>query len=100
MNGFIGIDIGAVSATVAVAGEGAKAPSVAGYVPVDVGPDRWCLISEYTRTKGQPIVTARAMVDALTAALGAGNVGGVIVTGSGARAVAESLSASTVPHGT
>jgi len=96
MNGFIGIDIGAVSATIAVTGEGAVAPSVAGYLPVDVGPDRWCLISEYTRTKGQPIVTARAMVDPLIEALGAGAVGGVIVTGSGARAVAESLSAATV----
>ena len=59
MNGFIGIDIGAVSAKIAVTGEGAVGPSVAGYLPVDVGPDRWCLISEYTRTKGQPIVTAR-----------------------------------------
>ena len=98
---YVGVDIGAVSVTAAVictdrgaslaAGEGnfeavASAPAFAGQV--------W--ISEYRRTRGQPVASGARMIQDVLAAIGAGGLGGLCLTGSGAKVLADRIAAPTI----
>ncbi len=98
---YVGVDIGAVSITAAVlctdadaelpAGEGkfeaiSTAPAAKGRV--------W--VSEYRRTRGQPVAAGAKLLQDILAAIGSGGIDGLCLTGSGAKVLAEKIGASTV----
>ncbi|MEK7362546.1 MAG: acyl-CoA dehydratase activase [candidate division NC10 bacterium] len=92
----IGIDVGAVSVKVAAAGDRESAPLLRGlggsfwFLPSSP-PDLPLLLSCYRRLMGNPVSAVRALLEELTAALPAGAVTGLGVTGAGSALVAEPL---------
>ncbi len=95
---YIGIDIGAVSATAALLIEGGQDVHVDGFTPLgqQAGPHGRLYLSEYHRTKGKPLAAATEMLEQVLAAVGAANVKGVCLTGSGAKLAAAKLGATLV----
>jgi len=97
----VGIDIGAVSATAALLvqdeGDGLRlARSGLEYAgPLAQGKGR-IYITAYRRTHGKPIASATALLEEVIAAVGAGAVEGVCLTGSGAKAAAAKLGSAVV----
>jgi len=91
----VGIDVGAVSATAAlvVTSTGAAVPE--GIVGFDLlrewGEGRQLYISEYRRTRGKPLAATTKLLEQVLSAVGAESVRGVVLTGSGAQAIAEKL---------
>ena len=95
MSGYVGIDVGAVSATAVVMVPAALAATLTsqGYTPLAAQVDRdvALLASPYRRTKGKPLQAARELLDQILAAVGAGNVTGICLTGSGSKMAAAHL---------
>jgi predicted CoA-substrate-specific enzyme activase len=101
----LGIDIGCISLKAALAGEAedcdlfsrllAEHPDL--FQPprdgLTVVGGRPVLVTAYRRIKGGPAEATQALLDELTALLPAAAVGGLRVTGSGARLVGEALGA-------
>jgi len=100
MSCYVGIDIGAVSATAAVltdadcrdlpAGQAGLRPLEAPGAPGKV------YIGEYRRTRGRPIAAAAELLQQIAATLGQGRLDGLCLTGSGARLAGASLAADSV----
>ncbi len=98
---YIGIDIGAVSATAALLVRGQLAGSPADWQDlhrVDAAPhvEGDLYISEYRRTRGKPIATARSLLEQIIAAVGVDEVASICLTGSGAKATAATLDATSI----
>ena len=98
---YVGVDIGAVSVTAAVictdcgaelADSDGKFEAIA-TAPAAVG-QVW--ISEYRRTHGQPVAAGARMLQDILAAIGSGGLGGLCLTGSGAKILADRIGASTI----
>ena len=102
MTGYVGIDIGAVSATAALivdAGDAAVRPG--DLQPIDtagdgVGPGGRLYLARYRRTRGKPLAAATDLLDEIVSAIGADNIRGVCLTGSGSQAVAGKLQAHVI----
>ena len=100
MSCYVGIDIGAVSATAALlvtpdsqaAGGGVEGFSL--LRKLDDGTE--LLLSEYRRTRGKPIAAATFFLEEIIRVCGVDGVGGVVLTGSGAQASAAKLEATVV----
>jgi predicted CoA-substrate-specific enzyme activase len=90
---YVGIDIGAVSAEAALlvdapldGGQGAfEHLGRARDIEADI------YVTSYARTYGKPVAAATEILDKLIAAVGADQVAGVLLTGSGAKAAAKAL---------
>ncbi|HDZ42925.1 hypothetical protein LCGC14_0018000 [marine sediment metagenome] len=102
MTGYVGIDIGAVSATAALivdAGDAAVRPG--DLQPIDMagdgaGPGGRLYLARYRRTRGKPLAAATDLLDEIVDAIGADNIRGVCLTGSGSQAVAGKLHAHVI----
>jgi len=96
---YVGMDIGAVSAKGALLVEGLSLPAGAGGFR-RLGPARDAnadiYLAEYARTHGKPVAAAIDLLDKVVAAVGADQVTGVVLTGSGARVAAAKLGAKVV----
>ncbi|MFW6066284.1 MAG: acyl-CoA dehydratase activase [Planctomycetota bacterium] len=100
MSCYVGIDIGAVSATAAVLLAGNEHTHLAESEVLRAlnaeSPAGRVYISPYRRTQGRPIAAATELLDEIISAVGAENVSGVCLTGSGSRLVAGKLGADVV----
>ncbi len=99
MSCYIGIDIGAVSASAAVIAEatGEAGVDIPGYGFVralEGGPALY--VSEYRRTRGKPIASVKFLLDEIIAAVGADTIGNVVLSGSGAETAASVLDVSVI----
>ena len=99
MSCYIGIDVGAVSATAALVATDGHVPTVGGGfarldAPGAVGGSVY--LSTYRRTRGKPVAAATAMLEEIIAAVGADKVSGVCLTGSGSALAAERLGATRI----
>jgi len=94
MECYVGIDVGAVSATAAVLTDSSAPLSLEGWHRLADGPDgRRILLSPYRRTRGKPLLAAQQLLEQLIAAAGQQNIRGLCLTGSGSKLVARSLGA-------
>lgn len=100
MGCYIGIDIGAVSATAGllIAAEGSSIPhDIPGYTLLQTLEGGVKLyLSEYRRTRGKPIAAATGFLEEIIAAIGLDSIKGVVLTGSGAKAAAAKLGVKVV----
>jgi len=99
MSCYIGIDVGAVSATAAlVATDGAASGPGDGFERLDApgSPGGAVYLSTYRRTRGKPVAAATALLEEVIAAVGAERVAGVCLTGSGSVLAAERLGAARI----
>jgi predicted CoA-substrate-specific enzyme activase len=101
MNWYVGMDIGAVSVTAAVlcTDKDANLPGPAnGLEEIAAAPIAggrvW--ISEYRRTRGQPVLAGAKMLQDILAAIGSASLDGLCLTGGGAAVLAERIGAATV----
>jgi len=102
---FVGLDVGSVSAKLAavwVPGDaGSLAPTQGSghFQRASQGAEKACgapvMLSEYRRTYGNPIQTAKELLAEFQALLPHEEIRGMRVTGSGGRLVAEALNANT-----
>ncbi len=96
---YVGIDIGAVSATAAilVGDKGIILPKNS-FKSLGAGHngDGQVYISSYRRTRGRPLEAATELLNEITAAIGAENVRGICLTGSGSKLAARKLGAQVV----
>ncbi|HUT58589.1 MAG TPA: acyl-CoA dehydratase activase [Phycisphaerae bacterium] len=100
MGCYVGIDIGAVSATAALLTDQPAAATDAepdGFrrAPSD-GSGRAIYLSEYRRTRGKPVAAATELLEQVIAAVGSESVRGVCLTGSGSKLAAAKLGAAVV----
>ena len=100
MSCWVGIDIGAVSATAALLTDQPAASTDAelgGFrrAPSD-GSDRAIYLSEYRRTRGKPVAAATELLEQVIAAVGSEAVRGLCLTGSGSKLAASTLGAAVV----
>ena len=98
---YVGIDVGAISVTAAVLasdGEADLSPGQAGLRALDAEPNASgrLFVSEYRRTRGRPVAAAARMLQEIADAVGADRLGGLCLTGSGAKLVAGKLGAAQV----
>jgi predicted CoA-substrate-specific enzyme activase len=95
MNCYIGIDIGAVSAKAAVLADGPAASLEAAgsdfHVCTSAKVSGRLYLSDYRRTKGKPLAAATELLEQILSAVGAANVKGVRLTGSGSKMAAAKL---------
>ncbi|MCD4823750.1 MAG: acyl-CoA dehydratase activase [Phycisphaerae bacterium] len=100
MSCYVGIDIGAVSATAALlvdTNEPNAPADIPGYSLLRELPGGEKLfISDYRRTRGKPIAAATEFLEEIIAVVGLDHVRGVVLTGSGAKATAVKLEAKVV----
>ncbi|MFB3890710.1 MAG: acyl-CoA dehydratase activase [Phycisphaerae bacterium] len=101
MRCYVGIDIGAVSATAALLvegdGEGLLARFGGQFAEADAAvPGRRLYLSQYRRTKGKPLAAATELLEQIIAALGADAVAGICMTGSGSKLAADKLGSAVV----
>ncbi len=101
MSCYVGIDIGAVSATAAmlVRGDGELPPiSDTSLRPLGRarGSNATIYVTPYRRTRGKPIASATELLEEIISAVGSDRVRGVCLTGSGAKAAATKLTAGVV----
>jgi len=105
MNGYVGLDIGAVSITAALLVDRAGAGDPAGgafrragqaSLPGSHVGEAPLFVSAYRRTRGRPIEAATAVLDEVVATVGAEAVKAIRVTGSAGGLVAEKLAAETI----
>ena len=101
MGCFAGIDIGSVSATLALLvpdGQGAPGgrPGELDLFGDCAGGAGRIYLSGYLRTRGRPIAAATRLLEQVVSAVGAANVEGVCLTGSGSRLVAAKLRATAI----
>jgi len=95
MGWYVGIDIGAVSATAALFGDGRLDGDGPMRQAKADGAGTIC-VSDYRRTRGRPLEAATELLEQVIAAVGAGNVKGVCLTGSGSKLAAAKLGATVV----
>ncbi len=102
MQVFLGIDVGAVSAKLAVLAPAEVAAEAVARAEADwtvlrgPGDGRWAaLVPAARRTRGQPVRAVCELLSAAEALLAAYEVGGIAAAGAGAGLVAELLGAST-----
>ena len=96
---YVGIDVGAVSVTAAVlSSEGEVAPGEANLQSLTdkPGPLGRLYLSEYRRTRGRPVAAVAGMLEDILSAVGASQVAGLCLTGSGARLAAAKLDAAQI----
>ncbi len=100
MTCYVGIDVGAVSATAALLvepGHEEIAGRVSGFSLLRTLEDgRQLYISEYRRTRGKPIAATTFFLEEIINAFGTGGVAGVVLTGSGAKVTASKLETNVV----
>ena len=101
MGCYVGLDIGAVSlkAAVVVTDVGLEVPAgeaMLRELPSGGNGFGRLFVGEYRRTRGRPAAAAARMLTELDAALGAGAIAAVCLTGSGAALLAERLDAAAV----
>jgi predicted CoA-substrate-specific enzyme activase len=99
MSCYVGIDIGAVSATAALLITGDDVhPATDGDAlrAVPGCPAGRLYVTPYRRTHGRPIAAATELLEEVISAVGADNVSGVSLTGSGSRLAAGKLEAAVV----
>jgi len=97
MSCYVGIDVGAVSATAAlIATDGAGPDDGFERLGAPGAPGGAVYISTYRRTRGKPVAAATAMLEEIIAAVGADQVAGVCLTGSGSALAAERLGATCI----
>ncbi|MFW6062449.1 MAG: BadF/BadG/BcrA/BcrD ATPase family protein, partial [Planctomycetota bacterium] len=99
MGFYIGIDIGAVSATAGIletgpAWLGQRSERFRLLRELPDGSGR-VYVSDYRRTRGQPLKASQNLLRDLAEAVGAGAIEGVCLTGSGAKLVAGELGAAS-----
>jgi len=95
---YVGIDIGAVSATAAILAQDQDVAADARGVLSRLGGARRAEIylTAYRRTRGKPIASATELLELVIEAVGAERVKGICLTGSGAEAAAAELDAAVV----
>jgi len=101
MHYYVGIDIGAVSATAALlatdADDSATAELRDTFRPLKVrAGGNNIYLSQYRRTRGKPLAAATELLDEIIAVAGADGVAGLCLTGSGSKLAAAKLSAGVV----
>jgi len=102
MGCYVGIDIGAVSATAAIIADADEAKSVdfaaGGFTPLagGDGADERIFLREYRRTRGKPVLAAAEIIEQIVARVGADGIAGAVLTGSGSKLVADRLGAAEV----
>ena len=98
MSFYVGIDIGAVSATGAIIASASDKPvDITNFELLGQFKQGFSVyINNYTRTRGKPIAAATEILDNAIASLGAENIAGVVLTGSGAKAAAGKLRARNI----
>jgi len=97
MSGYVGIDIGAVSATAAVLLKGdAGAFQAEGFDRLGAAIGGALYVLPYRRTRGKPIAAATELLEQVIAAVGREHVRGVCLTGSGAQVAAGKLGTDVV----
>jgi len=101
MDCYVGIDIGAVSATAALIVSGGSEALLAGgdgFRPLDRpgGKVPGIFLSAYRRTRGRPVAAGTELLEQVIAAVGADRVKGICLTGSGSKLIAAKLSAAVV----
>ncbi len=96
MSFYVGMDIGAVSATTALLSDGEVAPSGDTFRSLGDGKGGQIYLSEYRRTRGKPVAAAREMLEQVIAAVGADEIAGICMTGGASRLVAGTLGASVI----
>lgn len=97
MDCYVGIDIGAVSATAAIFT--ASVPGGLQEIPgfflqeflQDSGDETSLLLGEYRRTRGKPIAAATQILEDIISSVGVEHVRGVVLTGSAAATIAAKL---------
>jgi len=100
MSRFVGIDIGAVSATAAVIVKGESVPtgqdgSLSCISSPGRGPEK-LYVAEYRRVYGKPRETAKRLLEEVLSNKGEGSAERVCLTGSGAKVAAEGIDALVV----
>lgn len=97
MDCFVGIDIGAVGAKVALlCNEQLPAGQVGFEFAHKTRDGRFVYIGQYRRTRGRPLAAATEIIEQIIAAVGAQGIRGISLTGSAAGHVAQKLGAKTV----
>ena len=102
MGCYVGIDIGAVSATAAIIADADEARSLdfaaGGFTPLvgADGADERIFLCEYRRTRGKPVLAAAEIIEQVVACVGPDGIVGAVLTGSGSKLVADRLGAATV----
>ena len=102
MGCYIGMDIGAVSATAAIIiNDNDLTSPVAealkgGFRPAGQCASGRIFISEYRRTRGKPLAAATELLEQIIAAVGDGNVSGVCMTGSASNLAAGKLGSAVI----
>ncbi len=93
MSCYVGIDIGAVSATAALLVTGAPGglSNGAGMQLLGDHAGGKLYISDYRRTRGKPLAAATELLDQILASLDGAPVTGIYLTGSGSKLVANTL---------
>ncbi len=96
MDCYVGIDIGAVSATAAVLAPGSADLSLGPDMQPVRTPEGSLAISRYRRSRGKPLHAATELLDGIIQSVGADNVKAVCLTGSGSDLAAKALGAGVV----
>ena len=101
MGCYVGIDIGAVSATAALLVDAATVSRLGesdSFHPLGApqNGDRRIYISDYRRTRGKPLAAATEILDQVIACVGDDAVTGVCLTGSGSKLAAAKLGAALI----
>jgi predicted CoA-substrate-specific enzyme activase len=100
MKVYVGIDIGAISATAAFLAEEAvqAVPGGSAFrsLGVRAAAGGTLYVSEYRRSRGRPVEAATALVEQIVGAVGADSVAGICLTGSASQLVAAKLGATVV----
>ena len=99
MSYYVGIDIGAVSATAALLADSDTTSTVEVNnfnLHRSFEDGRKLYINNYTRTRGKPIAAATEILENIIQAVGEANLAGVVLTGSGAKATASKLNAKNI----
>jgi len=101
MSCYVGIDIGAVSATAALLthtelNTTGDANTLRQWGPLPSVDGAVLYLSDYRRTRGKPIAAATGLLEQIISTVGAGRVRGVCLTGSGAKVAGTKLNAQVV----
>lgn len=98
---YVGIDIGAVSATAAIWMDQATAATYAGGLSADFTPlpdvnEAAVFLSRYRRTRGKPLAAATDLLEQIIAAVGADTIQNICLTGSGSKLAAAHLGSAVI----
>ncbi len=101
MSCYLGIDIGAVSATAAILADKKTAEIIGGMssfcmVDTNNSTENQICLHPYSRTRGKPVAAATEILEQIISAVGPDNVSGICLTGSGSKLAAAKLEANVV----